>query len=202
MEIFFYIVSTIILTLITNWISKPVLKYLTNSATGFRNKLYKRASTRQYDQISGRNSFVIGLILVFGLLVTQQVSFEKKIENLNKAYEIEVQLEKENFDTNIMDNMETKNLLKLLWLFNYIVLGLIYIVVVSLIWNFSYNQLINDTISKFDQKLKTFTPYLSTKEFSLIESKWALMRTYEDYQLINTELKKIGSESDLPIENW
>jgi predicted PurR-regulated permease PerM len=188
----------LIVSLFASLIAKPLRLYIKKRFNTFRNKIYKKASYRSYNIGLSLNLLIIGFILIIGLLVTKQVSFENNLKDLAKDYS---ELKEKNSVDNkhekveIKDN-EIKKTITTLKILNFLFQVGIYIVIFLLTWNYLNQKHINDLITDFERKLKILKPDITNEEYERIEKEFASMETLEDYELINSKIEENIIQAD------
>ena len=82
----------------------------------------------------------------------------------------------------------------------------IFISLFLLVWGIADDIVRISTIKNFNQKIKILTPYIGEKEKDILISEFSLMKSREDFEVLQNKIDSIGQklgielpESDIPI---
>lgn len=190
---------------------KPVLEFMW--------KIFVKASLYSYSTILdemyrnaalGQRNWIAGLFALFcisiGCYLMLQSTFllrrKRKLNELMRQYRIEKDETKIN---NLKVEIEKKKIIKpwqfkimeALFMKYYLILE-IPLVALSLFFIFFIATDLQLNTS-FDQRLNAISPYVSDYQYKTFKSKWAMMKTRKDFELINTQIEIVGQLNKLNL---
>ncbi|EKP0294988.1 hypothetical protein [Aeromonas veronii] len=168
---------------------------LTFGAKRARNYIYKNAAMGHHEVPS------LHILLIIFLFTIVSITFAYSIPYIT-AYApetINTELIECNTETAPPNNCFKENLQNKIESFLIpVILSSIFSFVFLLYTFMTINQT-NLVITYYEQCCKVIRPYISDKDFYLIEQKYALMRTKENYVDIITELKSIAERNSIQL---
>ncbi|OXB06359.1 hypothetical protein B0A81_13670 [Flavobacterium plurextorum] len=165
---------------------KPILEFLwaiiadfsKNTFFNLSDYLYKNAAYGQRNWID----FLVWTAIILGFFLTSilKKNSHKRIdvENINK------------------DNQAKITAKRIIVKYSPIINIILFLPIIYFIM-LAYSDLQLNT--SFNQRLNIISPYIDSTQEKILKSKWALMKTKEDFERINTKLEEIAKENKIKL---
>ena len=167
---------------ILNWISRIVVRVMTLAGSAFIDKIYTQAASLQTQNYS-----FLWLLFVFGTLST--LFFLRGILILFGEERIEPLLSKIRSKARSKNNILVRVSLSIL----HMSFAFLFLAVVSA----NFIQL--KVIVTFQQQMRALAPYIDDAEEEQIYSRWSLMRTQADYEVISNTIEMHAKNNHLTL---
>jgi hypothetical protein len=201
------ILSSLIGTLIFLILLKPLGNFLWNLVKlisakwyyGFSNSIYSNAALGHRNWIDVY-LIILGSTIIMGIYFLGLRLLKDKIEEIS-IREAKSDQEKKKLLLNREKSLRRirwriKYLSKPIYYFSYVYFFLFLVANLNLMFK-TYTDLQLNT--SFNQRLDVLAPYIESKDYSMLKSKWALMKSREDYELIISETDELALKNNIKL---
>jgi len=202
------IISTIIITIFSAFFKKAgkfIVDLLGKINKNYSKSIYVNASQNDNNKSNFSTNFIIiwlffGIVFFFSASIYVKVKiFHNQSIKIVEKFENKTIIKKQNttnYVQKIKDEIESLNKLSYFIIFYFIFVLLFFISHLTRYYKILY---VNSLIILFNQKTTILKPYISEKEYDLLKSDWAQMKSKEDYLKIQIQLNSYFKENHIEL---